>query len=157
MGDRLLVALNGDESVRALKGEGRPINTAEDRAELLCALECVDRVVVFDTPRVTGLIDEIRPHIYAKGGDYTVESLIPEEREALERVESDIAILSLVPGKSTSSTLTKLKQTGNPAERNLRLGILGSGQGTNFCAICDAIDSGTVSYTHLTLPTRSEV
>tara|TARA_R110002096_G_scaffold16106_10_gene55007 strand:+ start:17264 stop:18331 length:1068 start_codon:yes stop_codon:yes gene_type:complete len=138
LGDALIVALNGDASVRALKGEGRPINNAEDRAEILTALEFVDRVVVFDDPRVTGLIETIRPHIYTKGGDYTVESLNPEERGALERVDAEIAILSLVAGKSTSATLTKL-QTG-PAK--LRIAVLGSGDGTNFEAIAEAVERG---------------
>lgn len=138
LGDALLIALNGDASVRALKGEGRPINTAQDRAEILTALEFVDRVVVFDEPRVTGLIDQIRPHIYTKGGDYTVESLNPEERGALERVEAEIAILSLVEGKSTSATLTKLQSES----KKLRIAVLGSGKGSNFEAIADAIENG---------------
>ena len=138
LGDALILALNGDASVRALKGEGRPINTAEDRAEILTALEFVDRVVVFDEPRVTGLIDKIRPHIYTKGGDYTLESLNPEERGALERVDAEIAILSLVEGKSTSATLTKL-QSG---PKKLRIAVLGSGKGSNFEAIAEAVENG---------------
>lgn len=138
LGDALVIALNGDESVRALKGEGRPINNAEDRAEVLRALESVDRVVVFDEPRATGLIEAIRPHIYAKGGDYTVETLNPEERGALEAAGTEIQILSLVPGKSTSQTLSKMREDG---DRQLRLAVLGSGAGSNLEAIADAIDN----------------
>src|SRR5882672_2665828 len=72
LGDALLVAVNGDASVRALKGPTRPINSESDRAEVLAALACVDFVTVFHTERVTELVRTIRPHIYAKGGDYTV-------------------------------------------------------------------------------------
>lgn len=146
-GDALVVALNGDASVRELKGEGRPVNGAADRAEILCALDCVDRVVVFDEKRATRVIDAIRPHIYAKGGDYTAESLNPEERAALDRAGSEIRILTLVPGKSTSATLKKMaggERDCAPGPRP-RLAILGSGKGSNFEAIAAAIDRGDLT------------
>ncbi len=136
LGDALFVALNSDASVRALKGEGRPVNCVEDRAEILEALECVDGCVVFEEERATALIEKIRPHIYAKGGDYTVDSLNPEEREALETVGADIWILDFVPGKSTSATLATVR---GESKSGLRLGVLGSGQGSNLVAILDAI------------------
>lgn len=147
LGDALVVALNGDASVRELKGEGRPVNPAEDRAEILCALECVDRVVVFEEKRATRLIETIRPHAYAKGGDYSPESLNPEERAALDQAGSEIQILSLVPGKSTSATLKRVGSgEGTPDEGDLsrgpRLAVLGSGKGSNFEAIAKAIDGG---------------
>ena len=107
LGDALVVAVNGDASVRALKGPTRPVNSEDDRAEVLAALECVDFVTVFHTERVTDLVRVIRPHIYAKGGDYTVDSLDPGERGALNEVGAEIRILPLVPGKSTTSTLAK--------------------------------------------------
>ncbi len=107
LGDALLVALNGDVSVRALKGPARPINNEHDRAEVLAALECVDYVTIFHTERITDLARTIRPQIYAKGGDYTVESLDPGERGALQEVGADIRILPLVPGKSTTSIIEK--------------------------------------------------
>ncbi len=148
LGDALVVALNGDASVRELKGEGRPVNTAGDRAEILCALACVDRVVVFDEKRATRVIDAIRPHRYAKGGDYTPESLNPEERAALEHAGAEICILSLVPGKSTSATLKRMQADGGEAGgadgRRPRLAVLGSGKGSNFEAVADAIDAGTL-------------
>src|SRR5882724_10105349 len=75
LGDALLVAVNGDDSVRALKGPTRPINNEEDRAEVLGALACVDYLTIFHNERVTELLRTIRPQVYAKGGDYTVESL----------------------------------------------------------------------------------
>jgi len=107
LGDALLVALNGDESVRALKGPARPINSEEDRAEVLAALECVDYLTIFHAERVTQLVRTIRPHIYAKGGDYTVERLDPGERAALQEVGAAVHILPMVPGKSTTGILEK--------------------------------------------------
>lgn len=109
LGDALAVALNGDASVRALKGPSRPVNTQDDRAEILAALECVDFVTIFESQRVTETIREVRPDIYAKGGDYTPASLDPGERAALEEVGSDIRILPLVEGRSTTGTLARIK------------------------------------------------
>src|SRR5437762_5921429 len=83
LGDALLVAINGDESVRVLKGEGRPLNRAADRAEIIAALESVDHVVIFPEVRATELIEKVRPAIYVKGGDYTEDSLHAEECAAL--------------------------------------------------------------------------
>jgi rfaE bifunctional protein nucleotidyltransferase chain/domain len=107
LGDALLVAVNGDASVRALKGPTRPINSEADRAEVLAALACVDLVTMFHTERVTDLLRTIRPQVYAKGGDYTLESLNPEERAALEEAGTEIHLLPLVPGKSTTATIAK--------------------------------------------------
>lgn len=109
LGDALMVAVNGDESVRALKGPTRPINSEEERAEVLAALGCVDYVTIFPSMRVTELVKEIRPQVYAKGGDYTVESLNGEERGALEEAGSDVRILPLVPGKSTTKIIERWK------------------------------------------------
>lgn len=147
LGDALVIALNSDSSVRAIKGPTRPVNTQDDRAEVLRALACVDAVVVFDEPRVTRLIEAIQPHIYTKGGDYTVESLNPEERAALEKAGADIRILPLVQGRSTTATLQRLQlgeKHTSPSPKSLRLGILGSGQGSNFEAILRAINEGTL-------------
>ena len=80
LGDFLAVAVNGDESVRTLKGPGRPLNSAADRAEVLAALACVDFVTVFPAVRATEVITAVRPAIYVKGGDYSPESLNSEER-----------------------------------------------------------------------------
>jgi rfaE bifunctional protein nucleotidyltransferase chain/domain len=110
LGDALLVAINGDESVRTLKGEGRPLNRAEDRAELIAALECVDHVVVFPEVRATQLLELVRPAIYVKGGDYTADSLHTEERAMLERIGTEIRILPFEAGHSTSGLLEKIKQ-----------------------------------------------
>lgn len=110
LGDALVVAVNGDASVRALKGPTRPINHENDRAEVIAALGCVDFVTIFHTERVTDVVRTIRPHIYAKGGDYTVSSLDPGERGALEEAGTEIRILPLVPGRSTTSILEKAAQ-----------------------------------------------
>jgi rfaE bifunctional protein nucleotidyltransferase chain/domain len=109
LGDALLVAVNGDASVRALKGPTRPINSEQDRAEVLGALACVDYLTIFPSMRVTDLVSVIRPQIYAKGGDYTVESLDPSERGTLEAAGAEIRILSLVPGKSTTAIVKSLE------------------------------------------------
>jgi rfaE bifunctional protein nucleotidyltransferase chain/domain len=83
LGGRLIVAINSDDSVRALKGEGRPIMPAEERAEILAALSDVDAVVIFSEPDVRALVREIRPNIHAKGTDYTAES-VPEHDTVIE-------------------------------------------------------------------------
>ena len=106
-GDALLVAVNSDASVRQLKGPSRPVNTQLDRAEVLAALRCVDHVTIFTGKRVTEVIRLLRPAVYAKGGDYTPETLDPEEKAALDEVGAEIRILQLVPGRSTTAILEK--------------------------------------------------
>ena len=108
LGDALLVAINGDESVRSLKGEGRPLNRESDRAEIVAALACVDHVVIFPEQRATALLEKVRPAIYVKGGDYTADSLHVEERSALERIGTEIRILPFEKGYSTSNLLEKI-------------------------------------------------
>jgi D-glycero-beta-D-manno-heptose 1-phosphate adenylyltransferase len=83
LGGRLIVAINSDESVRALKGEGRPLMPAEERAEILAALADVDAVVIFPEPDVRELIREIRPDVQAKGTDYTAAT-VPEHDVVVE-------------------------------------------------------------------------
>jgi rfaE bifunctional protein nucleotidyltransferase chain/domain len=104
------VAINSDQSVRELKGPTRPVNSECDRARVLSALRAVDYVVVFGSPRVTEVIRAVRPALYAKGGDYTVETLNPEERTALQAVGTEIHILPLVPGRSTTAILARAAQ-----------------------------------------------
>jgi rfaE bifunctional protein nucleotidyltransferase chain/domain len=110
LGDALAVALNGDDSVRKLKGAGRPLNTENDRAEVVAALACVDYAVIFPEVRVTHLIEKVRPSIYVKGGDYTPATLDPEERAALEKIGAEIRILPFEPGHSTSRLIDRIKQ-----------------------------------------------
>jgi rfaE bifunctional protein nucleotidyltransferase chain/domain len=83
LGGRLIVAINSDDSVRKLKGEGRPLMPAEERAEILAALADVDAVVIFPEPDVRALIREIRPDVHAKGTDYSADS-VPERDAVIE-------------------------------------------------------------------------
>jgi rfaE bifunctional protein nucleotidyltransferase chain/domain len=112
LGDALAVAINGDESVRALKEEGRPLNRESERAEVVAALECVDHVVIFPEVRATNLIEKVRPAIYVKGGDYTPQTLHAEERAALEQAGAEIRILPFEKGYSTSALIEKIKGIG---------------------------------------------
>jgi formyltetrahydrofolate-dependent phosphoribosylglycinamide formyltransferase len=145
LGDFVLIGLNSDRSVTSLKGPSRPIHGESDRAETLLALRSVDGVCVFDDARATALIRTIRPHLYVKGGDYQIDSLDPEERAALEEVGAEIRILPLAPARSTSLTLQKITAAETPApHRPIRLAVLGSGTGSNFQAILESIDRGTL-------------
>jgi rfaE bifunctional protein nucleotidyltransferase chain/domain len=107
LGDALVVAVNSDRSVSELKGPARPVNPEHDRARILSALRAVDYVVVFDSLRATEVIQALRPALYAKGGDYTPDSLNPEEHAALLAAGTDIRILPLVPGRSTTAILER--------------------------------------------------
>jgi len=109
-GDALIVAVNSDVSVSELKGADRPLNGELDRAEVLMALRCVDHVTIFSGKRVTEVIRLLRPAVYAKGGDYTPETLDPGEKAALMEVGSEIRILQLVPGRSTSGILERARK-----------------------------------------------
>jgi rfaE bifunctional protein nucleotidyltransferase chain/domain len=112
LGDALAIALNGDESVRALKGPGRPLNPAEDRAEVLAALGCVDFVTIFAEPRATRLLAAVRPHIYVKGGDYRLETLDASERAALGAAGAEIHLVPMTPGRSTSRLIDAVRTQG---------------------------------------------
>src|SRR5438270_8732717 len=85
-GDALIVGINGDESVRSLKGSGRSVNNQNDRAEMIAALECVDLVVIFPEMRATKFLELAAPDIYVKGGDYNPESLNQEVGEILHKI-----------------------------------------------------------------------
>jgi rfaE bifunctional protein nucleotidyltransferase chain/domain len=108
LGDVLAVGVNGDGSVRALKGEGRPVTNERDRAEVLAALESVDLVTIFPDVRATQLLKSVRPAVYVKGGDYTPETLNPEERAALDEVGAEVQIIPFEAGYSTSQIIGKL-------------------------------------------------
>ena len=109
LGDALLVGLNGDDSVRSLKGEGRPINPEDDRAVVLASLGCVTAVSIFPEVRADRFLEQASPDQYVKGGDYTVETLDSNERRVVEEAGGEIVILSFVPGKSTTATLKRIK------------------------------------------------
>lgn len=108
LGDCLIIGLNSDKSVRSLKGPSRPINPQEDRAEVLAALAVVDCVVIFDDATAETLITDIKPDVYAKGGDYTVETL--PESKAVTAYGGKIVLVPEVPGRSSSNIIKKLNQ-----------------------------------------------
>jgi len=110
-GNVLVVALNSDESVRQLKGPGRPVFSQQERATVLAALEPVDYITIFDTPRVTEIIEAIRPDVYVKGGDYTLDTLVAEEREALERCGTEIRLLPAIGNFSTTDVINRVRGT----------------------------------------------
>ena len=108
-GDFLWVGLNGDASVRELKGPNRPLVPEADRAELLAAWRIVGAVTIFPEVRATAFLRALQPDSDLKGGDYTPESLNPEEAAALKSCGARIEIVKLVPGKSTTSLVAKMQ------------------------------------------------
>ena len=106
--DRLIVAINDDQSVTALKGEGRPILCAADRAELVAALRFVDFVVIFPEPTVGPLLEEIQPDVHCKGTDYTLDSV--PERDVVRAYGGRIAIVGDPKDHSTRDLLTRITQ-----------------------------------------------
>jgi rfaE bifunctional protein nucleotidyltransferase chain/domain len=120
--DRLVVAINDDRSVAALKGAGRPILSESDRAELVAALRGVDYVVIFPEPTVTPLLLELLPDVHCKGADYTVETV--PERDTVRGYGGRIAIVGDPKDHSTRDLLARMRGRGRngaggeaPAER----------------------------------------
>jgi len=109
LGDRLIIGLNSDRSVRSLKDPTRPLVPERQRAAVLAALECVDAVVIFREKRAHKFFKAVRPDLYVKGGDYRVETLDAGERELLTKLGSVIRILPLVPGFSTTALIEKIR------------------------------------------------
>lgn len=112
LGDLLLVLVNDDASVTALKGPTRPLVPQEDRAAMLAALQCVGAVSIFPGPQATEALRRCAPDVYVKGGDYTPETLNRDEFQALQACGSQIRILPLVPGYSTSAIVKKIREEG---------------------------------------------
>ena len=104
--DYLIVLLNSDKSVKSIKGDDRPINNEMDRAEILVALNCVDFVVLFDEDSPAKLLDEIKPDVYTKGADYTMETL--PERDIMIKNGTKVEFIDFVQGKSTTNTINKI-------------------------------------------------
>jgi len=113
LGDTLWVLINSDESVRALKGTDRPIESERERAYCLAALSCVDHVVVFDNPRLVEEIKLLRPDIYTKAGDYTLDTLHQGERAAFESVGTEIKFLPFLQGFSTTKMIEKIHKAAS--------------------------------------------
>ena len=105
-GDVLIVGLNTDESVRRLKGDSRPINNQLDRAEILLGLKAVDHVIFFGEQTAENLIAEVKPNIYVKGGDYTLETL--PEAKIVQQFGGRVELVNLVAGHSTTNIVEKI-------------------------------------------------
>ncbi len=105
-GDVLIVGLNTDESVRKLKGSSRPINNQDDRAEVLLGLKAVDYVIFFGEATAENLIAEVKPDIYVKGGDYTLETL--PEAKIVQSYGGRVELINLVAGRSTTNIIEKI-------------------------------------------------
>jgi rfaE bifunctional protein nucleotidyltransferase chain/domain len=103
LGDALVVLLNSDASVRVLKGPRRPVMAVEDRARVLSALACVDAVVIFDEPSPEHVLDQLRPDVWVKGGDYA-EADLPEA-DVVSRHGGEIVLLPTVAGYSSSNLI----------------------------------------------------
>ena len=105
-GDILVVGVNGDESVRKLKGKGRPILPQSDRAELVGALASVDHIIIFDDLTAAGLLDELRPHVHCKGTDYSTETV--PERETVLAYGGEVRIVGDPKEHSTRSVIREI-------------------------------------------------
>ena len=109
LGDILVVGINDDETVRDLKGVGRPINHIDDRVKVLSSIRYVDLVVIFHEIRATSFLEAIQPDIYVKGGDYSLDDLPECERAVLEEHTLDIQILPELTGRSTTNIIQRVK------------------------------------------------
>ena len=107
-GDCLVLGLNSDASVQRLKGPTRPVNNQADRAEVLDALKAVDYVTVFDEQTAAELIELVKPDVYAKGADYTLETL--PEAKIVQKYGGRVAFIEMVEGRSTSNVIKKIKE-----------------------------------------------
>ena len=107
-GDILIVAINSDASVHANKGEGRPVNTQAERAEVLAALGCVDAVIVFDEPTPARIIERLQPDVLAKGADWPADRIVG--RETVERRGGRVVLVPVETGHSTTGILERIRQ-----------------------------------------------
>lgn len=116
LGGRLVVAVNADDSVRGLKGEGRPVMPDSERAEILSALEPVDAVVIFSEPNVRALLNEIRPDVQAKGTDYTTDSV--PERDVVTSYGGRVEIVGDPKDHSATEIIDQISNAKRAAKRN---------------------------------------
>jgi D-beta-D-heptose 7-phosphate kinase/D-beta-D-heptose 1-phosphate adenosyltransferase len=126
LGDVLIVALNTDQSVRRLKGRGRPINRQEDRLEVLAALSCVDHLILFDESTPANLIEELRPDVFVKGGDYTPQTL--PEAGVVQQYGGEVQILPFVADRSTSKIIQRISKL-QAKQRTIPAYFEGNGHG----------------------------
>lgn len=116
-GDALVVGLNGDDSMRRLKGPSRPLVAQEDRAEVLSALEMVDRIVVFDDDTPARLIDAIVPDVLVKGADWAKDAIVG--RETVEKAGGRVVRVQLLEGRSTRVLIARIVERGAEAARSI--------------------------------------
>lgn len=105
-GDVLIVGLNDDDSVKRLKGSSRPINCQEDRAKVLLGLKAVDHVIFFGEDTAENLIAEVKPDVYVKGGDYTLQTL--PEAKIVQQHGGRVEFVNLLAGRSTTNIVDKI-------------------------------------------------
>lgn len=120
-GDVLVVAVNGDDSVRRLKGSDRPVNSLEDRLQVLAALSCIDHLVPFDADTPVDLLERVRPDLYVKGGDYAPDQL--PEAPVVERLGGAVRILPYVEDRSTSAIIGRIRTNGGDGQRVVGAGL----------------------------------
>ena len=113
LGDALIVGLNSDASVRALKGVGRPVLPERERAEILAALECVDAVIIFDELTPREVIARLLPDVLVKGGDWPGNQIVG--REEVEAAGGRVVSIPVVPGYSTTAILRKIREGASPS------------------------------------------
>ena len=109
LGDKLVLAVNSDSSVKELKGRSRPFVPESERLEMLAALEMIDYLILFSESDAKALLDEIKPQIYVKGGDYRIEDL--PEAETVYSYGGKIVLVTEVKGKSTTNIIKKIRQS----------------------------------------------
>jgi D-beta-D-heptose 7-phosphate kinase/D-beta-D-heptose 1-phosphate adenosyltransferase len=114
MGDALIVGVNGDASARQLKGPGRPVFSERERAGMVAALACVDLVVIFPEPTSLSVLEALRPEVWAKGGDYVLDTVNQQERALVEAYGGRVALTGRVRGASTTEIIARIKRL--PAE-----------------------------------------
>lgn len=109
LGDILIVGINSDESTRKIKGPERPIQSENERAEILSSLECIDYIIIFSESTSENYLKELKPHVYVKGGDYNINTMNQIERKILEDYGGKIEFISPQQGKSTSNIIERIK------------------------------------------------
>lgn len=110
LGDVLIVGINSDESVRTLKGEGRPVIPQQERAEILASLECVDAVLIFDELTPQNVVAKLVPDVLVKGGDWPGNQIVG--REEVEAAGGKVVLVDVVDGYSTTEILKKIREEG---------------------------------------------
>jgi len=115
-GDALIVGVNSDRSVRALKGPHRPVHPQDERAELIAALACVDAAVVFDQDTPHEIITALQPDVLVKGADWPADQIVG--REVVEARGGRVVRVHVVPGHSSTQLIERMRQTGSTAVRN---------------------------------------